>query len=420
MTAVEHAHAPADAQTDDAADAEQLEAAIFTAMADPAQPRLVFQPIVDLRRGDVVGYEMLSRFVSPLSASPERWFAEAYRLGVGARLQADIIRRGIDRLSTLPDGTFLAVNLDPKMVTTPEIAELFTTSARLDRLVIELTRQAVASDVRTMLRLLDRVREAGAIVAMDDTGAGYGSLQILLTIRPELVKVDRSLVAGLDRDVVRRSLIVMLGEFVGRMGGRIVAEGLEEPAELEACVDLGVALGQGWLLGRPAEEWQLTPPVEGGETIRGRSLTRDTVGTLAPLMTTVPAVASDDEALQTFATQLDIEHVVVVDDHMRPAALIGRVTTGRGTTARSRLLLARTSEHVTHVAHRAAARDSETRFDPVVCLDERGRFAGIVPVDRLLDALATRHPGAANGGAPPAVDGAAPPGSNVAARDHNM
>src|SRR5690606_19524548 len=98
MVVSERAFTAVDEELDDATSAEQVEAAIFTAMADPAQPRLVFQPVVDLHSGAVVGHETLSRFVSPLSVPRRRWFAEASRLGVGARLQADIARRAIARL----------------------------------------------------------------------------------------------------------------------------------------------------------------------------------------------------------------------------------------------------------------------------------------------------------------------------------
>jgi EAL domain-containing protein (putative c-di-GMP-specific phosphodiesterase class I) len=375
----------------DTAPDEQLEAAIFTALADPAQPRLVFQPIVDLQGGEIVGYETLSRFVSPLSASPDRWFAAANRLGVGARLQADVVRRVIALLPTLPGDTFLGVNLDPKLVTAPEIADLLTNSGRLDRLVIELTEQTVARDVRRMLTLLDQAREFGAIVAIDESGAGYGSLQNLVTIRPELVKLDRSLVTWLDRDEVRRSMVGMLGQFVGRMGARLVGEGLETPSELHACVDLRVSLGQGWLLGRPSDDWQLSSPASVVEQIRTRALLRDAADTLAPLVDIVPAVTSHDEAAQVLGSQ-NLNYVVIVNDDRHPTALLMRISGDQDDALRSQVLIAGTSERVSDVSVRAAARDAETRFDPVVCRDEHGRYKGIVTVDRLLHVLATRNP----------------------------
>jgi EAL domain-containing protein (putative c-di-GMP-specific phosphodiesterase class I) len=377
----------------DTAPDEQLEAAIFTALADPAQPRLVFQPIVDLQGGEIVGYETLSRFVSPLSASPDRWFAAANRLGVGARLQADVVRRVIALLPTLPGDTFLSVNLDPKLVTAPEIADLLTNSGRLDRLVIELTEQTVARDVRRMLTLLDQAREFGAIVAIDESGAGYGSLQNLVTIRPELVKLDRSLVTWLDRDEVRRSMVGMLGHFVGRMGARLVAEGLEAPSELHACLDLHVSLGQGWLLGRPSDDWQLRPPEGVVDEIRTRALLRDAADTLGTLVAAVPAVTSHEEAVQVLGSQRAGEHVVVVDNDRHPTALLMRIAGDQGDAVRSKLLIAGMSELLSDVSVRAAARDAETRFDPVVCRDEHGRYQGIVTVDRLLHALATRQTG---------------------------
>jgi hypothetical protein len=108
------------------------------------------------------------------------------------------------------------------------------------------------------------------------------------------------------------------------------------------------------------------------------------------LVDAVPAVTSHDEAVQVIGSQRAVEHVVVVDADRHPTALLMRVAGGRGDVLRSRLLIAGTSELVSDVSVRAATRDAETRFDPVVCRDEHGRYQGIVTVDRLLHALATR------------------------------
>jgi EAL domain-containing protein (putative c-di-GMP-specific phosphodiesterase class I) len=367
---------------------EQLEAAVATALADPAQPRLVFQPIVDLQRSTVVGFETLSRFCSPLSATPDLWFAAADRLGVGARLQADVVRRGIALLPSLPPDTFLTVNLDPRLVVAPEIVGLLTGSGRLDRLVIELTEQTVMTDVRAMLARLDQAREAGAIVAMDDTGSGYASLQNLLTIRPELVKLDRSLISGIDRDIVRRSLVAMLGEFVGQLDAWVLAEGLETPEELQTCVDLGVPLGQGWLLGRPADDWVVEIPGSVTEAIHGRVLLREFPDTLAMLLDIVPAVTSEEDARRALADEPQIEHVVMVDRLQRPLAIIDRAVAEGHKPSCGRPLLVRISESVQDVARRVVMRDADTRFEPVVCRDEQGRYQGMVTVDQLLHALA--------------------------------
>jgi CBS-domain-containing membrane protein len=168
----------------------------------------------------------------------------------------------------------------------------------------------------------------------------------------------------------------------------MIAEGLEGFGELRACIDLGVPMGQGWLLGRPTDEWRLTAPTAAVDQIRGRMLLRDTADVLAPLVATVPVAGSRAEAVEMFATHPAVEHVALVDDHMRPTALLGRTFVARG-DASGPPLVAQTSDRVAEVACRAVARDAETRLHPVVCCDERGRFQGIVTVDRLLGALAT-------------------------------
>jgi hypothetical protein len=168
----------------------------------------------------------------------------------------------------------------------------------------------------------------------------------------------------------------------------VLAEGLETMDELQACVDLGVPLGQGWLLGRPADDWVVNVPATVTDAIRGRVLLQDFPDTLATLIEVVPAVDSEDEARHTLIGRPDTEHVVIVDHYRRPTAIVDRaVAFGQEPPCR-RPLLVRISESVHDVARRVVARDRGTRFDPVICRDEQGCYQGIVTVDKLLNALA--------------------------------
>lgn len=117
------------------------EAAIHEVLADPALLRLVFQPIVDLQRGVVVGFETLSRFRGPPHAPPDEWFAAAARLGCHAEMEAHVLAAALELRDDLPPNTFLTVNLDPNLLRSPEVQELL--DRPLHRLVLEVTEHAL-------------------------------------------------------------------------------------------------------------------------------------------------------------------------------------------------------------------------------------------------------------------------------------
>lgn len=369
-------------------DAGRFEAAVRDEARHGSRQRYVFQPIVDLERAVVVGHEMLSRFDGPPHAGPDRWFAVADRIGVGPSLHGRVVRHGLEQLATLPRDTFLTVNLNPNVVIAPEVAALLDDATSLSPLVIELTEQKVSADPTAMLALLARARRNGAMIAIDDAGAGYAGLQALLAVRPQLVKLDRSLVHTVDRDPARAALVEVLGEFVGRLDGWVLAEGIETLAELRACVDLGVPLGQGYVLGRPSADFttELDPDVR--RAIVHRAQARTFHETLAPLLQTAPIAESVEGAEALLSSDATLEHIVIVDADTRPVSLLSRTVAGRSFGPRADLLLARMSEPAADVARRAATRDAAVRFDPVVCRDGRGRYQGIVTVDQLLRRLA--------------------------------
>jgi EAL domain-containing protein (putative c-di-GMP-specific phosphodiesterase class I) len=365
-----------------------FDAAVLAVVDDPGRHHFVHQPIVDLSRGVITGYEMLSRF-SGADATPDQWFAAADRLGVGAALQVRVLRHGVAQLASLPPDTFLTINLDPRLIAHDEVVDCIDGVASMQRLVIELTEQSVADDSKAMLALLDRARSAGAIVALDDVGAGYSGLQALLAVRPQIVKLDRSLVSGIDRDPARRALAEMLGEFMGRLDAWVLAEGIETLGELRAVIDLGVPLGQGYALGRPAAGFAPQLADEPRQVIANRAGARVFVETLAPLVETVPIASSVDDARAMLRGDPALYHIVLVDgdERVRPVGLLSRAQAFEPSPVPSQPLCALMSEPADEVARRAMAREVDQRFDPVVCRDARGRYQGIVTIERLVERL---------------------------------
>ena len=260
-------------------------------LAEPSRLRLLFQPIVDLQRGVVAGYETLARFSEPdgrpSRVPPDQWFAAAGAQGVGARLEGLVVRRCLDLLRTVPPNCFLTVNVSPHLLTDPELAEALLAVPDLAPLVLELTEHQDVTDLDPLMDLRDRLRSRGALLAVDDAGSGYSGLQQIAAIKPQLVKLDRAIVNGVDGDEVKLALTELLGEFAGRIDAWLLAEGIEAWSEVEALLRLGVPLGQGWLFGRPGPAWPRLDPGTAAP-LRFRSARARLVEHVASLVEEVP------------------------------------------------------------------------------------------------------------------------------------
>ncbi len=346
-------------------------------LADPTLIRPVFQPIVDLRRSAVKGYEMLARLANDPAGTPPQWLAAAERHGLGDALEAAFVAEGISAREHLPRGTYLSINVSPGALLSADVrAALDAAPGGLDQIVVEVTEQKPVEDYDALATVLDRARAAGARVAVDDAGAGYASLQHVLRLRPEYVKLDRGLIADADGDPAKLALIEAVGLFAGRLDAALVAEGIERRAEQETLAGLAVPLGQGFLFGRPGPSLVRDVPIAG---------LRAMTGALSSLLDGPPAAVLDAGLLAAGAEPPAAARgqvVVVIDRDGRPTGLL--VPEGGGWAHREQPLLAGLDEPALSVARRALARPSATRLDPVCACLPDGRFAGLVGVERLL------------------------------------
>ncbi|HET6507816.1 MAG TPA: EAL domain-containing protein [Baekduia sp.] len=214
---------------------------------------VVCQPLVNLEDGTLVGAEALARFpqvdeTGPLP--PDRWFADAHAAGLGVRLELVAVRKAVHLLDHLPPDAYLTINVGPDVIAAPELAQILA-GADPTRVVLELTEHFPVEDYERLRGALCEIRRRGTRLAIDDTGAGFASLAHILKLSPDIIKLDRDLARGIDDDPIRRSLAAALVAFAHRIGAQVVAEGLETEAELSTVRELGIALGQGYLLGRP-------------------------------------------------------------------------------------------------------------------------------------------------------------------------
>jgi PAS domain S-box-containing protein len=217
----------------------------------------VFQPVVRLGDGTVVGFEALTRFDD--GTPPERRFSLAEAVGMGPELEAATARAALLAAAELPGRAWVSVNVSPTRLADQRLLRLASLAKRRP-VVLEITERLAIEDYTAARDALDRI--AGAFdVAVDDAGAGFASLRHIIELRPRYVKLDLQLVRGVDGDPARQAMIAGMVYFARDTGCLLIAEGVEKAAERDTLRRLGVPFGQGFLFGRPApaSAWTAAP-----------------------------------------------------------------------------------------------------------------------------------------------------------------
>jgi EAL domain-containing protein (putative c-di-GMP-specific phosphodiesterase class I) len=346
----------------------------------PSILRMDFQPIIDTARGTVAGYESLVRFEGPPDAGPDCWFALAHAAGVGAELEARVLSRALEARSALPPNCFLTVNLGPQALLSAPVADVFAHAGDLRGVVVEITEQSAVDNYDALSDAIAPVRAAGALLAVDDAGAGFASLKHITVLRPDFVKVDRDLIAGIDADETKAAVVEALGMFTSRLDSWLVAEGVETAAELDRLLSLRVPLAQGYGLGRPQPTMAPADPDAVALCRQRRSVA--TYGGLFDLAEHAPRVGAADLTPIGSGAEPAPRWVAIVDEHDRPIGLIDR----HGDAHPPLNVLP--AERLADVARRIASRPEGERHTPVVLCDERARLLGLVPLERVLGRLA--------------------------------
>jgi PAS domain S-box-containing protein len=212
-----------------------------------------FQPIRDLGTGEIVGAEALTRFVSSPFRSPDQWFDEADSIGRGLELEFLALETALLAALELPAQLYVGVNLSPAACLDPRLNDIVRDSGlKPVRIVVELTERSAVADYARLAAALAPLRSAGLRIAIDDVGAGFSSMRHILRLGPELIKLDRTIVAGIDNNPNQRALCAAMVSFSSQIGASLVVEGIETNSELATVTELGVNIGQGYLLGRPS------------------------------------------------------------------------------------------------------------------------------------------------------------------------
>jgi len=215
--------------------------------------RVIFEEIIDLRSGVLLGHEVLTRVDAhpSMRISPDMWFAKARSLGVEAQIEARAAELALEKL---PEGNgVLSVNFSPDCLESPEVRMVIDRLADLNRTtVIELSEHHHTNSAR-LAYCLDHLRERSMLIAVDDAGTGESGPEFVAEVEPDFIKIDHTHVSQLHRSPSQRCFVHRYAEIAGDSDSRIVTEGVASASIADALAELSVKwetdfLGQGYWL----------------------------------------------------------------------------------------------------------------------------------------------------------------------------
>lgn len=224
------------------------------------EPRLFshYQPIISLSSGDILGWEALARCPkdSPFE-SPALLFDFAEEIGSLFALEEACRHAAIKGVGLLKSDQKLFINVHPKTMVDPnfqpgktlELLNIY--GLRPINIVFEITERHPIKDFNAFHSALDHYRSQGYLVAIDDVGAGYSGLWTIAETKPDFIKIDMSLIRGIDTNPMKRSLLEAILSFAEKIECRLIAEGIETDRELSSIMSMAVHYGQGFHICRP-------------------------------------------------------------------------------------------------------------------------------------------------------------------------
>jgi EAL domain-containing protein (putative c-di-GMP-specific phosphodiesterase class I) len=349
-----------------------------------------YQPIVNLVRNQVIGYEALLRYRgddgrATTVFSTRELLAAARRVGRLAEMEAAALREALRAHDELPHQCFLALNVSVESLADERVAAPLLEYGSLEGIVLELPHHGLESlpDARDAL---DRLRDRGASVAVGEPVLDPAMLTELLQLEPGYLKLTHELVAGIARSRSKLAIVASLRQLAEHLDMGVIAQGIEQLADLRSLERLGVELGQGYLLARPATSSRFLTSLPSLDAMRERN-TDD--GMRIRSMLEPVAELTEEQLDSPLPDTGDISYEVIVSELHEPLAVLRR----KGRRVES---LPLTIIDV-HTSPKAAAitalqRPENARFEPMVCVDEMGTCVGVLRVDRLMKELARQQP----------------------------
>lgn len=223
--------------------------------------KTVFQPIISLRNGELLGYEALSRGpANSVFNNPEKLFDFARLYGRLWELEFLCRIKALENISGNDPIFCIFLNVDPRIIDDEKFKKGFTKdflrefNINPENVVFEITEKNSVVDISSFKKIIDNYKDQGYRIAIDDTGSGYSGLKLITEIHPHFIKLDMNLIRDIDKDGLKYALIKTFYDFCLVTDIKLIAEGIETENELNALIEIGIDYGQGYLIQRPAEK----------------------------------------------------------------------------------------------------------------------------------------------------------------------
>jgi diguanylate cyclase (GGDEF)-like protein len=303
--------------------------------------KALFQPIIHMQTGEIIGYEGLIRGPSDSALhSPLNLFKVARGNNLSVEVEYLCSKIVLERFSKLNLPGKLFLNISPECLLYPKVKQgetldyIHEFGISADRVIIELTESQPTYDYDLLVKAVTHYRGMGFQIAIDDLGEGFSSLRLWSELRPEYVKIDMHFIQGINLDKVKLQFVRSIQQIAEASGTVVIAEGIETQTELLLIRDLGIECGQGYHIARPQTHPPTEPSIEIAKTLSYKGVTvysQDKSGsqknvTALRILRIVPTVSpqmSNSEVFEIFIHAADLEVIPVVENGI-PVGLITR------------------------------------------------------------------------------------------------
>jgi diguanylate cyclase (GGDEF)-like protein len=379
----------------------------------------VYQPIVSLINGSIIGYEALSRGPEDsILHSPDKLFETANVYNRTWDLELLCRVKAIERSSNLEPDKFLFINVDPHIFKDEKFKKGFTKeflakhNMSPESIIFEITEKTCVEDYKSFKAALNNYVEQGYKIAIDDTGSGYSGLKMLSETKPHYVKIDMDLVRNIHEDTFKQSLIECFVKLSEVTNMKLIAEGIETEAELSTLIKLGVYAGQGYFLSRPAGTF-LDVSTSVKDFIKKRNRVKRNHSSITSLSNNIGEIVRPDETFSVSTSCETIKKYFDNNEEITGACIINNgfpvglvmkhsldsaLATMYGVSVFSRRPISLVMDTsplivdyytcVSDVSKEAMSRKADNTYDYII-VTKNNKYYGIVTIKSLLDFTTT-------------------------------